>query len=152
MALDKGYDPNPVYDACASAGAVPIIPLSETTAVKRGEHRAPTCEHGVWTFAGADFKRGRAKWRCPTGECKPGSVWRQGVPSASADPAREQAVRRPLPRTRRRRARVRPLKNEAGLAPLRVRGLDKVALHADLCILATLASALARARAVPLAA
>jgi hypothetical protein len=38
------------------------------------------------------------------------------------------------------------------LTPLRVRGLERVALHADLCILATLASALARARAVPLAA
>jgi hypothetical protein len=44
------------------------------------------------------------------------------------------------------------LKNERGLAPLRVRGLERVALHADLCILATLASALARARALPLAA
>jgi hypothetical protein len=44
------------------------------------------------------------------------------------------------------------LKHEAGLAPLRVRGIDKVALHADLCILTTLAQALARARAVPLAA
>jgi len=43
------------------------------------------------------------------------------------------------------------LKHEWGLAPLRVRGLDKLALHADRCILATLA-ALARARAVPLAA
>ncbi len=41
------------------------------------------------------------------------------------------------------------LKNEAGLAPLRVRGIEKVALHADLCILATLASALARARREP---
>ncbi len=44
------------------------------------------------------------------------------------------------------------LKNEAGLAPVRVRGLERVQLHADLCILATLASALARARAIPLAA
>ncbi len=44
------------------------------------------------------------------------------------------------------------LKNEYGLKPLRVRGLERVALHADLCILATLASALARARSVPLAA
>ncbi len=43
------------------------------------------------------------------------------------------------------------LKHEWGLAPLCVRGLDKIALHAGRCILATLA-ALARARAVPLAA
>jgi hypothetical protein len=56
----------------------------------------------------------------------------------------------------RRRAAVERefgrLKNEWALSPLRVRGLDRVRLHADLTILATLACALARARAVPLAA
>jgi hypothetical protein len=26
-------------------------------------------------FAGADLKRKAAKWRCPTGECTPASVW-----------------------------------------------------------------------------
>ena len=44
------------------------------------------------------------------------------------------------------------LKMDYGLAPLRVRGLERVALHADLVMLVRLASALARARAVPLAA
>jgi transposase len=44
------------------------------------------------------------------------------------------------------------LKNDYALAPLRVRGLDRVALHANLTILARLAVALARARAVPIAA
>jgi hypothetical protein len=44
------------------------------------------------------------------------------------------------------------LKHQWALAPLRVRGLDRVRLHADLKILAKPASALARARAVPLAA
>ena len=44
------------------------------------------------------------------------------------------------------------MQNEGGLAPLRVRGLARVQLHADLCILARLSQALARARAVPLAA
>ncbi len=44
------------------------------------------------------------------------------------------------------------LKHEFALAPLRVRGLARVQLHADLCILARLALALERARAVPLAA
>jgi hypothetical protein len=38
------------------------------------------------------------------------------------------------------------------MLPLRVRGLDRVRLHADLTILAKLTIALARARAVPLAA
>ena len=44
------------------------------------------------------------------------------------------------------------MKHEYGLAPLRVRGIERVALHADLCMLARLSQALARARAVPLAA
>ncbi len=44
------------------------------------------------------------------------------------------------------------LKHHYGLAFLRVRGLERVRLHADLCILGRLAQALARARAVPLAA
>jgi hypothetical protein len=44
------------------------------------------------------------------------------------------------------------LKHEWALAPLRVRGLDRVRLHADLTILAKLACALAMARTVLLAA
>ncbi|MCA1707715.1 MAG: transposase [Actinobacteria bacterium] len=44
------------------------------------------------------------------------------------------------------------LKHDYGLAPLRVRGLERVALHADLTMLARLGQALARARAMPLAA
>jgi len=42
------------------------------------------------------------------------------------------------------------LKHERSLLPLRVRSIERVQLHADLTILAKLA--LARARAVPLAA
>ena len=38
------------------------------------------------------------------------------------------------------------------MLPLRVRGLERVKLHADLTILAKRSCALARARAVPLAA
>jgi transposase len=44
------------------------------------------------------------------------------------------------------------LKNEWGMLPLRVRGVDRVKLHVDLTILAQLVTALAKARAVPLAA
>lgn len=44
------------------------------------------------------------------------------------------------------------LKHDGGLAPLRIRGLARVQLHADLVMLARLAQALARTRAVPLAA
>src|SRR4051812_45889486 len=73
--LDTGYDVAPVYDGCAAGGALPIIPLREPPGVKRGDHTAPTCEHGEWTFAGADCKRAATKWRCPTGECQPASTW-----------------------------------------------------------------------------
>jgi len=44
------------------------------------------------------------------------------------------------------------LKNEWALSPLCVRVLERVQLHADLTVLSKLAYALARARAVPLAA
>ena len=73
-ALDKGYDNTRVYDECVDRALRPIIPLRATPAVKRGDHKPPTCEHGEWRFAGADYKRGASKWRCPTGECKPASV------------------------------------------------------------------------------
>ncbi len=63
--LDKGYDVSQVYDACERAGAVPIIPLRKTPAVKRGAHRAPECEHGTWTFAGADAEAQRNKVALP---------------------------------------------------------------------------------------
>ncbi len=33
------------------------------------------CEQDEWRFAGSDSKRGASKWRCPTSECKPASVW-----------------------------------------------------------------------------
>ena len=48
--------------------------------------------------------------------------------------------------------RLLRLQAARGLTPLRVRGIERVALHADLTMLARLSQALARARAVPLAA
>lgn len=152
VALDRGYDANFVYEACEESGAVPIIPVKETPAVKRGEHRAPTCEHGTWSFAGADFKRKATKWRCPTGECQPKSVWRK---SSRLHPLIPRETKRWRNLYRGRAAVEREfgrLKHEYGLAPLRVRSLERVALHADLVMLARLSQALARARAVPLAA
>jgi hypothetical protein len=74
----------------------------------------------------------------------------QGGPSASADPARL----RPLRKLYRSRGAVERefgrLKHEWALLPLRIRGLDRVRLHADLTILAKLATALVTSRRVPL--
>ena len=152
VALDKGYDASRVYAECAAHGCLPIIPLKQTPAVKRGDAKPPTCEHGTWTYAGADFKRKLTKWRCPTRECSPASVWRKAsrlhplVPRSSKRWGDLYRGRGAIERTFGR------LKNEYGLAPLRLRRRDRVALHADLCMLALLAQALARARALPLAA
>ena len=149
---DKGYDNGPFHDGCMDRNVLPVTPLRETPAVKRGDHHAPTCEHGTWTFAGADFKRRATKWRCPSGECKPKSRW---VKADRLHPL----IPRETPRFTalyRRRASVERefgrLKHDWALAPLRVRGLDRVRLHADLTILAKLACALNRARAALVAA
>src|SRR5215207_7272453 len=150
--LDKGYDVGPVYEDCESRSIRPIIPLRKTPAVVAGKHLPPTCEHGVWTFAGSDAKRGASKWRCPTAECKPASVWIKAdrlhtlVPRSTD---RFGALYRQRGAVEREFGR---LKHEWGLGPLRVRRIERVRLHTDLTILARLASALAVARAVPLAA
>jgi hypothetical protein len=66
----QGLRRRPRVRRVRGAGALPIIPLRKTPAVKRGDHRASECEHGTWTFAGADAKRNATKWRCPTGDGK----------------------------------------------------------------------------------
>jgi hypothetical protein len=146
-ALDKGYDNNRVYAECAERDCLPLIPLRKTTSVKKGEHLPPTCSHGTWQFAGSDRKRGAAKWRCPTGECAPASMWRKASrlhPLIPRETKRWKAAYRKRAAVEREFGR---LKNQWGLKPLRCRGLDRVRLHADLTILTKLACALSRARA-----
>jgi transposase, IS5 family len=150
-AMDKAYDIERVYDECAARACVPLIPLRATPAVKRGDHLPPTCEHGTWQFAGADYRRGATKWRCPTGECKPASTWIKADRLHSLIPretARWKAAYRKRAAVEREFGR---LKHEWALLPLRVRGLDRVRLQADLTVLAKLASALGRARTRPTA-
>jgi hypothetical protein len=120
----------------------------------QGLHRAPSCEHGTWTFAGSGAKRGAAKWRCPTGTCTPGSTWIKADRLHTLIPRttdRWKALYRTRGAVEREFGR---LKHEWAMLPLRVRRLPRVALHVDLCILAQLGSALADARAAapPLAA
>jgi Transposase DDE domain len=150
--MDKGYDASTVHDACMDRGVLPVIALRETPAVKRGEHKPPSCEHGDWRFAGADKKRSACKWRCPTGECKPASVW---IKADRLHPLIPRETLRFKGLYRRRASVERAfgrLKHEWGLAPLRVRRIERVQLHADLTILAQLTSALSRAQAMALAA
>ncbi len=146
-AMDKAYDIGRVYAECAERGCEAIVPLRATGAVVNNEHRPPACGHGVWTFAGSDRKRGASKWRCPTGECKPASTW---VAADRLHPLIPRETKRWKALYRGRGAVEREfgrLKNEWGLKPLRVRGLDRVRMHANLTILTQLACTLARARA-----
>ncbi len=151
-AMDKGYDAATIYDECENRGIRPVVPLRQTGRVVKGEHPAPTCEHGVWTFAGSDEKRGAAKYRCPSGECSPASTWIKADRLHTLIP-RETARWKGLYRSRGAVEReFGRLKHEWALLPLRVRRIERVRLHADLTILSRLAVALAKARAVPLAA
>jgi hypothetical protein len=146
-AMDKAYDITRVYGECAERDCEAIVPLRATGAVVKNEHRPPACSHGVWTFAGSDRKRGASKWRCPTGECAPASNWVKADrlhPLMPRESKRWKALYRGRGAVEREFGR---LKNEWGLKPLRVRGLDRARLHADLTILTKLACALSRARA-----
>lgn len=145
-ALDKGYDNNRVYADCSERSIAPVIPLRKTPDVKKGKDKPPYCEHGAWQFAGADRKREATKWRCPTGECKPASAW---VKADRLHPL----IPRETPRWKalyRRRASVERefgrLKHEWAFAPLRVRRIVRVRLHADLTMIAQLTAALHQAR------
>jgi transposase, IS5 family len=145
-AMDRGYDTSGMHDACATRGIAPVIPLKQTPAVKRGEHKPPCCEHGEWTFAGADRKRNAAKWRCPTGECKPASLW---IKADRLHPLIPYKAERWKGLYRKRASVERSfgrLKNDAGLAPLRVRGIERVRLHANLTVLSQLMVTLNRKR------
>jgi len=151
-AMDKGYDIPRLYGECEDRDVRPIIPLKQTPAVKRGDHNPPTCEHGEWRFAGADYTRKATKWRCPTGECQPASRWVKADrlhPLIPRETLRWKGLYRGRASVEREFGR---LKNEWSLAPLRVRGIERVRLHADLTILAKLSCTLVKRQAMQLAA
>jgi transposase, IS5 family len=145
-AMDKGYDRPRVCEECEARGCHPVMPLMQTPAVKRGDDKPPRCEHGVWRFAGAARKRGACKWRCPISECKPASVWIKADrlhPLIQRETLRWKGLYRGRASVERAFGR---LKNEWGLAPLRVHRIEPVQLHADLTILSQLAASLNRER------
>lgn len=150
--LDKGYDGAPIYQACEDRDIRPVIPLKLTGNVVKGLHNPPSCEHGTWTFAGSDTKRGASKWRCPTAECTPASVWVMANRLHILIPRGTDRWRRLYRERTAVEGEFGVLKHEWAMPPLRVRGRDRVALHVDLTILARLASALIRAQSVPLVA
>ena len=144
-----GYDTEAIHAACEARDSRPIIPLKQTAGVKAGRASPPSCEHGTWTFAGSDPSRGRSKWRCPTSECRPGSRWIKADrlhPLIPRESKRWKSLYRGRASVEREFGR---LKHEWALLPLRVRGIERVRLHADLTILAKLACAASRTCASP---
>lgn len=132
--LDKGYDTQPVHDACHEHGVLPMIPLTQTDEVALPARR-PVQGQQLELLT-----------------CSPAFVW---IKADRLHPLVPRETKRWGDLYRGRSAVEREfgrLKHEYGLTPLRVRDLDRVALHADLTMLARLAQALGRARAVPLAA
>jgi hypothetical protein len=146
--LDKGYDAQDIYGEIESRDARPVIPLCNTPAVKAGKDKPPACDHGTWTFAGSDPKRGASKWRCPSGECEPKSVW---VKASRLHPLIPRETKRFKSLYHQRGPVEREfgvLKHQWAMLPLRVRRLGRVQLYVDLTILARLADAVIRADAV----
>jgi hypothetical protein len=146
-AMDRGYDSGPLHEACAERDCLPVVPLRETGAVKAGKHLPPLCDHGEWTFAGSDRKRGASKWRCPSGGCKPASTWIKADRLHTLIPYKSKRWKALYRKRGAVEREFGALKHQWGLKPLRVRGIERVRLHADLTILTRLACALARVRA-----
>jgi hypothetical protein len=145
--MDRGYDAEVIYEGVEHRGIRPVVPLRQTPAVKAGKDKPPACDHGTWTFAGSDAKRGASKWRCPSGECAPASVW---VKASRLHPLIPRGTDRFKSFYHQRGAVEREfgvLKHQWAMLPLRVRRLSRVQLHVDLTILATLANAVVKADA-----
>jgi hypothetical protein len=151
--MDKAYDSETIHHGCMELGIAPVIPMRATGPVKRGAAEPRHCAHGRWIFAGADYQRRATKWRCPgcpTDQCSPASTW---VKADRLHPLIPRDSKRFKDLYWERTAIEREfanLKEHWSLVPLRVRGLDRVRLHADLTILARLVSALVRARTAAL--
>ena len=123
-----------------------MIPLRQTPAVKAGKHLPPSCDHGTWTFAGSDTKRGAAKYRCPTGECAPASKWIKADRLHTLIPRGTDRWKSPYHQRGGVEREFGRLNHESAMLPLRVRRLARVRLHVDLTILVQLASALLTTR------
>jgi hypothetical protein len=111
---------------------MPDHAASPEPAVVRGDHTGPYCEHGDWTFAGAHYTRKAPKWRCPTGDCKPASVW---VKADRLHPPIPQAAR--SAQLYKSRGAIEQSSRDSstnGPCCRSASARDRVALHADLTI------------------
>ena len=136
----------------ARTGRAPDLPAARDARREGRKAKPPTCQHGEWRFAGSDPRARCREVALPNRRMYPSEPVDQGGPPPPLIP-RETPGWRKLYKGRASVEReFGRLKNEWAMLLLRVRGLERVQLHADLTILAKLACALSRARVVPLAA
>src|SRR4051794_17813462 len=86
--------------------------------------RLDTDRRGPATWA--DYKRKATKWRSPTGECKPASVWVKADRLHPLIPRETDRFRKLYKRRGAVEREFGRLKHEWALAPLRVRGVERV--------------------------
>jgi len=127
-AMDKGYDNSTVHDACEQRNCHPIVPIRKRKAATRR-----TVD-----------KRGRPFVPQPVVSPLPGTPPSRKHPHVPRESESFRTLYRHRGAVEREFGR---LKHDFGLLPLRVRGLQRVQLHADLTMLARLSQALSRARA-----
>jgi hypothetical protein len=150
--MDAGYDSEPIHGGCMDRGLLPVTPLRERPA----SSAARTSPHAVAMVSGRS--------RVPTSSVAlPSGAVRRASASPASTWVKASRLHPLIPRESERSAKLYRsrgaverefgrLKNEWAMAPLRVRRVERVRLHVDLTILAKLSCALARTRAVPLAA
>jgi hypothetical protein len=150
--MDMGYDHTPVYEGFEAQDCHPVIPPARDA--RRQGRQAPPADVRARRVDVRRIGRQAAGGQValPDRRVRPASRWIGAsrlhtlIPRGTARWKRLYRLRGSVERENGR------LKYEWALLPLRVRRIERVALHADLAILARLTVALAEARAVPLAA
>jgi hypothetical protein len=149
-ALDKGYDLQRVRGPGSSRLSPDHPSPQDPRRSPRRPQRAVLRSRRV-AVCGVRFEARRVQMALPDRRVQARKPVDQGEPPSPLGPARDSALAQALQGRASVEREFGRLKNDWALAPLRVRGLERVQLHADLTILAKLACALARSRTLSLA-
>ena len=107
VALDKGYDVKPVYDACHQTGSLPIIRATQDTRRQTGEASPTSLRARHLDVRRSGLPAQANEVALPDRRMLAQEPLAEGQPSAPAHPARDAQVALPLPCPRRSRTRVR---------------------------------------------
>jgi hypothetical protein len=125
-------------------GVCPVTPLRQTLAVKRGDLAPRVCKHGEWRVPRRRVHAPRDEMTLPDRRVKPRSAWVKPDrlhPLIPRHTGRSKALYSSRGAIAREFGR---LKDEWSMLPLRVRGIGRVRLRADVTILPKLGCALGK--------